>query len=127
MQKERRDQRVFQCGLRLGHFRTDARFAKAFDDQPGLDNKLDPAAQCPVKSGNAERLCLLALLLRYIFKPKGIDPPVNGVEIAADLDCARRAVGLPQNAAMRRGETRMEDRELKEAARSHNAAPWSAI
>jgi hypothetical protein len=40
MQKKRRDQRVFQCGLRLGHFRADARFTIAIDDQSGLDEEL---------------------------------------------------------------------------------------
>lgn len=42
MQAEGRDQRVLQCGLHLGHFQTNARFAKAFDDQPCLDDELDP-------------------------------------------------------------------------------------
>src|ERR1700730_18459043 len=104
MQKKRRDPRVFQCGLRLGHFHADARFAKAFDDQPSLDDEVDPPAQRPVKPGNTERLRLLAFLLRYIFEPKGIDPPIGGIEIATYLDCSRRAVGLPQDAAMRRHE-----------------------
>ena len=80
MQKNWRDQRVLQCGLRLGHFLADARFAKAFNDQPSLDDQVDPPAQCSVKPGNAERLRLLALLLRYIFKPEGINPPVSGID-----------------------------------------------
>jgi hypothetical protein len=106
--EKRRDQRVFQCRLRLGHFRAHVRFAKAFDDQPGLDDEVDPPAQRSVEPGNTERLCLLALLLRYIFKPKGIDPSVSRIKIATDLDCPRRAVGLPQDAAMRRDEARMQ-------------------
>jgi hypothetical protein len=44
MQKNRRDQRVFQCGLRLGHLHADARFAKEFDNQPGLDDEVNPPA-----------------------------------------------------------------------------------
>src|SRR5205823_5546666 len=79
MQKKRRDQRVFQCGLRLGHFRANARFAKAFDDQPGLDDEVDPPAQSPVKPGNTERLRLITFLLRGTFKPKGIDPPIGRI------------------------------------------------
>src|SRR6516162_11444968 len=120
MQKNRRDQRVFQCGLRLGHFHADARFAKEFDDEPSLDDEVDPLAQCPVKPGNTERLRPLALLLGCIFKPEGVDPPVSGIEIAPDLDCSRRAVGLPQDSAMRWDETRMQNRELEEAARSQD-------
>ena len=108
MQKKRRDQRVFQCRLRLGHFRAHVRFAKAFYNPPGLDDELDPSAQCPVKTRNTERLCLLALLLRYIFKPKGIDPSVSRIKIATDLNRPRRAVRLPQDAAMRRDKARMQ-------------------
>jgi hypothetical protein len=36
-----------------------------------------------VKPGNAERLRLLALLVRYVFEPKRIDPPIGVIEIAA--------------------------------------------
>jgi hypothetical protein len=54
MQKERRDPRVFQCRFRLRQFHTDARFAKAFNDQPSLDDEVGPLAQCPVEPGNAE-------------------------------------------------------------------------
>jgi hypothetical protein len=42
MQKERRDPRVLQCRFGLGQFHAGARFAKAFDDQPGLDDEVDP-------------------------------------------------------------------------------------
>ena len=66
MQKKRRDESVFQCGFSLGQFHADTRFAKAFDDQPGLDDEVDPPAQRPVKPGNTERLRLIAFLLRCI-------------------------------------------------------------
>src|SRR5437879_8220056 len=109
MQKKWRDQRVFQCGLRLGHFHAGARFAKAFDDQPGLDDEVDPPAQSPVKPGNTERLRLITFFLRCIGHPKAIDPPVSGIEIATDLDCSRRAIRLSQDAAMRRAEAWMQN------------------
>jgi hypothetical protein len=120
MQKERRDQRVFQCGLRLGHFRADARFTIAIDDQSGLDEELYLAAQRPVKPGNAKWLRLVAFLQRDILEPECIDPTIGGIEIATDLNCSRRAIGLPQDAAMRRHEARMQDRKLKKAAGSQD-------
>ena len=46
MQKDRRDPRVFQCRSRLRQLHTDARFAKAFDDQPSLDDDSIQAATC---------------------------------------------------------------------------------
>jgi hypothetical protein len=44
MQKKRRHPRVFQCRLCLGQFHAGARFAEAFDNQPGLGDEVDPAA-----------------------------------------------------------------------------------
>ena len=113
MQKERRDARIFQCRFRLGQFHTDARFGKAFDDQPGLDDEIDPPAQRPVEPGNAERLRFIAFLLRHVGQPKGIDAPIDRIEIAGDLNRSRCAVGVSQDTAMRRDETRMQKRELK--------------
>jgi hypothetical protein len=73
-----------------------------------------------VEPGNAEWLRVFAFLLRHGFKPKGIDPSIDRIEIAGDLDRPRCAVEVPQDAAMRRDETRMQDRELKKAARSQD-------
>jgi len=120
MQKGRRDPRVFQYRFRFGQFHADARFVKAFDNQPGLQDKVDPPAQRPVEPGNAERLRPFAFFLRHVGQPPGIDPPIGRIEIAGDLYRSRCAVGLPQYAAVRRYETRMQDRELEEAARSQN-------
>jgi hypothetical protein len=77
-------------------------------------------ARRPVKPGNAERLRFVAFLLRHVVQPKGIDPPISRIEVAGDLDSPRCAVGLAQDAAIRRDETRMQNRELKKAARSQD-------
>jgi hypothetical protein len=54
----------------LRQFDTGAWFAKAFDEQPGLNDEFDPPAQRPVEPGNAERLRLFAFLQRHIRQPK---------------------------------------------------------
>jgi len=64
MQKERRDQRVFQHRHGLSDFHAHTRFAEPVDDQPSSDDEIDPTAQRPVKPRNTERLGPLAFLLR---------------------------------------------------------------
>jgi hypothetical protein len=55
MQKDRRDQRVLQRGLRR-----DAWLAEPLNDQSGLDVDLNPSAQGPVKPRDAKWLNLIA-------------------------------------------------------------------
>src|SRR5215469_4328134 len=101
MQKDGRDQRVIQRRLRPGNLRADTRLAERLDDEPGLHDEFDPPAQRAVKPRNPERLGLFALLPWHGFKSKRVDPSVDGIEVAADLDGSRRTVRFPQHPAVR--------------------------
>src|SRR5215469_14715946 len=116
MQEQRSDPGILDNRLGPSQFRAYAGFCKPLDNEAGVADDLDPSAQCPMEPGCPECRDTFAFFSRYGFEPPGLDLPVCRIKVAADLDRSRCAIGVPQHPAIRRGKTRVQDRELQKPA-----------